>query len=241
VAITRYQLPYFIERNVEQALTLDVYDDAGTQETATVARLTLYQGSKVVVDNVAATGLGPPATYTLPAATTVNESLSDDWLAVWTLTIDGAAREYRREAYLVRDIVYPTITDTDLTDRHPELTALRSSGYENERTAAWAFINRKLIAQGRRPNLIISSWALLDPHVYKTLELVFRGFHASTGDGRYADMEQRYRDLFDEAWASTEFRYDEDEDGTIGGDDERSSAESVVWLNRPNRGRRLLT
>ncbi len=157
----------------------------------------------------------------------------------------GVAYEFRREAYLVRDLVFPVINDTDLTDRHPELTSLRSAGYQAERDAAWSFINRRLIAAGRRPNLIISNWALLDPHVYKTLEMVFRGFHASTGDGRYSRSNSQgavadHAELFEDAWSSTDFKYDEDEDGTIGSDDERASARSVVWLNSPRRARRLI-
>lgn len=238
--ITRYQLPYFIERNVEQALTLDVYNDAGTQQTASAATITLYRGSTVVVNAAAATSLGPPASYTLPAATTTTEILGDNWLAVWTLTIGGAAREYRREAFLVRDILYPTIIDTDLTDLHPELTTLRPGGFEAERDASFAMIQRKLIAVGRRPNLILSSSALVDVHTYATLERVFRGFHASIGDERYSELDTKYRDLFQSAWDSLNFKHDADEDGVFSGDAERAAAQPTIWLNRPQRNRRLI-
>lgn len=235
--ISRFQLPRFVERGVATTLSLDVYSDAGVQQTASAATLTLYEGSTKRLDAVAATTLGPPATYDLLAATTSAGSLGDDWLEVWALTIGGVVYEFRREMYVVVDVLYPHITDTDLTDRHPELSALRSTGYEAERDAAFAFIERKLIGMGRRPQLIISGWALIDVHTFKTLELIFRGFHGSTGDGRYAELEQRYRDLFDSAFESLTFRYDLDEDGVATGDTEQAAARPTMWLGRPARGR----
>ncbi len=84
--ITRYQLPRFIERGVATTLTMDVYNDAGTQQTASAGTFTLYKGGTALLDAVAVSSLGPPASYSLTAGTTTGETLADNWLEVWALT-----------------------------------------------------------------------------------------------------------------------------------------------------------
>ena len=66
-----------IERGVDAALTADVYDAAGVQQTPTAATVAIYAGSKLIVDATAVHAA--PSTYTLLAALTADESLSDEW------------------------------------------------------------------------------------------------------------------------------------------------------------------
>lgn len=234
--ITRHQLPRFIQRGVVSSLDMDVYDEAGTQLTATAGTLTVYAGSKVIVDaaDLAAT-LGPPATYSLAAALTADESLSEEWLEVWDLTFTNQETDtFRRPAYLVRHRLLPVITDTDLTDLHSDLAALRDpdqSSYQAQREAGWVRMLRRLISKGRFPQLITDSWALAELHRFITLEIIFRDFAQSTGDGRWLKQADDYRILIKQELENIQFNYDADEDGLID-EDEKLAGEPVIFLNR---------
>lgn len=233
--LLRYQLPRMIERGVAKTLDADVYSDAGAQQTPSAGTLTLYAGSKTLLDEVSVTAAAP-STYSLLAATTADESLSDRWLEVWTLTIGGTDYTFRRSAYLVRHVLYPVITDTDLTAHHSDFADLRDpdqSSYETQRTKAWHDLQTWLIGRGRRPQLVLDSWALRNWHIYQTLHLVFLDFSLSTGmDRRYRELADHYREMADDARDTLVLRYDEDEDG-IADDGEITPMHSVVYTSQP--------
>lgn len=237
--IARTLLPAMIERGRDTAVTLDVFNDAGTQQTASAATVVFYDGGEEVISSVAATSLGPPASYTVTGATTTSRALSAEWLAVWTLTISGATYVFQQPCYLVRRQLYPTITDTDLTRRHSDLDSLRDtanmSTFEPYRTAAWERIQRQLIRRGNRPALILDSFALTDLHVAETLTDVFRDFSSSLGDSRYADMSAHYAEVARAEWGQVVFRYDEDEDGVIDQNEERRG-QPAIFLSAPKWG-----
>ena len=233
--VLRHALPRAIERGVANTLTADVYDEAGAQQTATAGTLTLYAGSKLILDGVAVTSAGAPTSHTLAAGSTADEGLSDSWLEVWALTIGGTVYTFRRDAYLVRHVLYPTITDTDLIELHSDLAALRDSdqsSYQVQREAAWTRVQHRLIAAGRRPELVLSSWALREYHRALTLEILFTDFASSTGDGRYRDLAEHYRDAAEVEWSRLPLRYDADEGGTEDTGD-RATAQPVTFLSQP--------
>ena len=236
--ITRYQLPTFIARGVSQSLSLDVYNDAGAQQTASSGTVTIYKGGSVLsgVDTVAVTTTGPPAAYTLGASSTSGESLSDRWLLLWSLTISGTAYTFRQPAYLVRHVLYPTITDTDITDRYDDLDDYLDSDtttFQTYRDAAWVVLNRDLIKRGRRPELIIDSYAVAEAHLHKTCELIFRDFASKAGvDGRYRELQRDHADAYLREWDTMVLQYDSDEDG-MPDEERRQSGQPVVWLSRP--------
>jgi hypothetical protein len=233
----RHSLPLFVERNVATTITADVYDADSAQQTATVGTLTLYQGSTVILDGVSATTLGPPATYDITAATTDGKSLSDDWLAVWALTIGGVVYTFRQQMFLARHILYPVITDTDITDRYDELTSLLdadTADFSEKRGAAWVILQRELIKKGRRPELVLNTWALAEAHTHKTLELIFADFASNVSDGRYANRELHHREQYQAELDTVVLRYDSGEDGVLDQGDE-AGAVGAVWLSRPHR------
>jgi len=225
-----------VERGVDSSLTLDVYDAASARQTAASGTLSVYAGSKAIVEGVAVS-VGPPASYTLLGTATSGESLSDRWLAVWSLTIGGSPYVFRVPVYLVRRTLYPTITDTDLVDRHTDLADLRDANeasFERHRVAAWVTIQRELIKRGRRPQLLIDAWALAGLHIAQTLEYLFRDFALSLGDGRYAELEKTYGDLVEKEWSTLVLSYDADEDGRVD-EGEKLPASPVTFINRPPR------
>ena len=234
--IARIGLPALIERGRDTSLSLTVTNAAGVEQTPSAATVTLYDGGETVVDAASATSLGPPAAYTVTGATTTDRALSAEWLAVWTMTIGGDVHVFRQPAYLVRHLLYPTVTDDDLTALHSDLDALRDSAnmttFEPFRTQAWERIQRRLIARGSRPALVIDSWALRDLHAFASLELIWRDFASSLGDDRYRELADYYATAHAAEWDALVFRYDEDENGTISSD-ERRTGSPVIYLNRP--------
>lgn len=231
--VHRYQLPRMLIRGVAQTVTADIYSDAGTQQTATAGTYTLFQGSNsTALLTQAVASFGPPASTSIAASVTASEDLATDWMEIWSLTIGGVSRDYQRPVYLVRRELYPTITDTDLLDYHTDLADVRdpaNSTFQGQRDQAWTSIQKRLIERGNFPQLIMDDWALREIHVYKTLELIFRDAAQEIGDGRWKELAGEYARLFTEAWDRTNFRYDQDQEGTIDADD-RSSAPNVVWL-----------
>jgi hypothetical protein len=235
--VLRHSLPRFIQRNVAQTLTADVYDADSAQQTATAGTLTLYQGSTVILDAVSVTTLGPPATYDLLAAATDGLSLADDWLELWALTIGGVVHTFRRQAFLVRHVLHAVISDADLLARYDELTSLLDADtpdFSEKRTAAFDIIQRKLIMMGRRPELVLNAWALAELHIHKSLELIFGDFASNVSDGRYANRELHHREQYEATLDGLVLRYDSDAAGTLSGDDE-TGAIGAVWLSRPHR------
>ena len=220
-----------IVRGQTQTLSLDVYNDTGAQQTSTSGTLTLYAGSRVVVDGEAITP-GAPSTYSLSASDTASLSLADNWLEVWSLTIGGTAYTFQREAYLVRRELQPHITDLDLEADHTDLDDYRHawlSDFSSHRSEAWTAIQETLIAKGRRPQLVVSSWALRKVHKLATLQRIFHAHWVSTGDESSREVAAEKAEMLADAWGDVVLTYDEDEDGTIGASESNSRTATPTW------------
>lgn len=230
--------PREIQRGVAQTLSLDVYDDSdGSQQTASAGTVAIYAGSSEVLAATAVSA-GAPSTYALLAATTDGKALAGDWLEVWTLTIGGSSYTFQRPAYLVRYPYRHVVTQSDLTELHPELGDRDTAGtldLDGFIRAADTIIRRELIKRGNRPELVIDAWALADAHRYKALELIYRDDTTSIGDGRHRELAEHYAQCYRDEWGAIVLTYDADEDGKIDAGSERMSARSVVFLTSRKR------
>ena len=228
--ILRYQLPRMIVRNQSQTLDADIYSDAGVQQTPSAgASLTLYEGSGVVLDAVDITEAAP-STYPLLAATTSGKTLSTRWLELWVMTIDSAVYSFRREAYLVRQQLFPTITDTDLTTKHDRLNNYLGSlsNWQTYRDEAWVTVQRRIINAGRRPQLVLDSSALRELHIAETLAAVFRSKSDAGVEGRFAGLAEEWSRIAAAEWSTLTLQYDDSQDGTA--DEVRKQAASPVVM-----------
>ena len=230
--------PDMIVRNYPQRLAANWYID-GSRLTATAATLTLKQGSKVILDGVAATvGGSQTVSYDLLATDTENESLGADYLEIWKITATwdtSETVEFRRAAYLVRSALWPMVSDADLVARHSRLDDLLPPGqtsWADYRELAWEILNRDLIKKGRRPQLILDSFALIDAHVFKTLEVIFRDLSTLVGDGRYTEFAILYGEAYTGEFEVMQFRYDRDQDNAIDPGELESGSPSL-WLGVP--------
>jgi hypothetical protein len=230
--------PDELQRGVTQTLSLTVYDDGtGATKTATSGTVSIYAGSRKVIDE-ATVSAGNPSTYSLAASSTSTESLAGDWLEVWSLVIDGATQVFSRPAFLVRRPYRHVLTQGDVTELHPELADRETAGtldLDGTIQAADAVVRRDLIKLGNRPELVFDVWALLDAHRAKTLELIFRADAQSVGDGRYRELADYYAEQYREEWGRVSFTYDSDQDGVIDDTDARRGGQPVVMLTSRKR------
>lgn len=210
--------PRVVMLGVEQPLTIDVYDEDDNQQTATAGTVKILIGGRELVATTAATSLGPPASYTLPAATTEDESPTEHWLEVWSLTIDGTVEVFQVAGHLARRTFRPTVTDAELVNRHRALSRIRASGdadFSVHRELARQQMERDLIKRGRRPWLIFDNWALHDAHTYLSLALVLRDAGHSVAGSAYTEEAREYMDMYRAEMDAVKFRWDHDETGKI--------------------------
>lgn len=226
-------LPRMIQRGVDETLTLELYEDDGrTEVTPTAVEVAVYAGSTLVATLTGTAGV--QSTAALQGSATTGFVLSEEWLEVWSVTVAGVVHQVRRDAYLVRHKLYPTVTVRDLLDRHPDLEDI-TSDLQPFLRAAWLDLQRELIQRGNRPQLILSGGALFDPLRLRALHLIYDDADQAVGDERYARLASRYRDAYERALAKTTFRYDSDEDGTLEEGDDKAARSSTLWGNMPPR------
>jgi len=239
-------IPRFIRRGDETLLDCTWF--AGQVTVAppdlTSGTFTLKQGSRVVIDAqpIAFAFPGVSCTYTLTPADTQDLPFSDTMLEIWDLfgTIDGEDHHVtvRKSGHLVRTLLWPLVRESDLLVRHARLLDLlppNANSFVPTLALGWEILNRDLIKRGRRPELILDNYALIDLHIFKTLELIFRDAITFVGDGRYNDLADMYAEKYFEEWENVVFRYDRNEDDAIQ-DGELEAASPSVWLGEPPPG-----
>jgi hypothetical protein len=243
----RFLSPEYVERDRANLIKCRVYRD-GALSAPTSGTVTVYNGSGTeVVAAASVTITGDVAEYSIGAVTLAAEELEEAWLFEWALVMgDTITHTFRNEGGCVRRKLYPVITDDDLLRRHTDLSDLRPSGlssFQDYIDEAWAELQNRIVGDGQRPYLVMSPSAFREPHIYKTLELMFLDFSTSVGDGKFADMSDHYGRLYGIAWNRLNFRYDTDDDGQPDADSRRRSGTSTVWLSdssgyRPSTVRR---
>jgi len=230
------------EAGIEQAITFDVLDDDGNQLSPSAATVKIYDGSELVQDTVAVTSVGPPVSYTIPAATLANRSPSSQWLELWTLTIDGETYRRQRKGYVVRTLWVDIIQDSDLTDLHSELEGEGKpdglDDYSKYRLRASGKIQRDLLKMGRRPWLIFEPEALFDAHVALTLHYIFEDWATEFAESRYATLAEKYEEKYAAEMDTTSFSYDSDEDGIADDGEDKLSTQGPLVLTAGNVGQR---
>ena len=221
--------------------TFEIYwyeDNQLISGAAVNASLTLKHGSTTIVENQPAF-VGSPdftAQLTLGAGLFAGLPYSDNMLEIWSLNHpDYELHFVRRSGHFVRNVLYPMVTDADLISRHARIEDIRPPNLTNFTSyidTAWSIINRDLIKRGRRPELVLDSYALVDMHIYKSLELIFKDASTFVGDGRYHELMTMYAAAYRDEWDIVQFHYDREEIGTMN-DAQREAASPSIWLGEP--------
>jgi hypothetical protein len=213
----RFELPDLIERGRDNLLRCRVYREGALAAPAS-GTVTVYDASSTALVSVAATITAGEARYTLANATTTGKALGEGWRVQWALTMgDGVVHTFRNEAALVRAQPYPSVTEADLYRRVSSLDPMGNSitgqpEYAHYLDEAWVSIQTRLLAQGRRPWLIISPHALREPHLLLALALIFEDL-ASRLNLAYQEQGRMYREQYEGAWSRVRFAYDADDSG----------------------------
>tara|TARA_R100001530_G_scaffold124435_2_gene92638 strand:- start:10169 stop:10912 length:744 start_codon:yes stop_codon:yes gene_type:complete len=232
----RFLLPDLMERGRANVLSCPLWQDGAlVAPTEAGSTITIWDGPGTEqVSAAAITVTGSIATYSHTPAASV--SYGEGWRVEWSLIVAGVTHVVRNDGALVRNVLYPGVTDADLFRRHRALDPSSSSplssvtSYQDYRDEAWATLMGRLIAKGDRPNLILSPSALRDVHLALTLALIFADFSTSLNE-TYGEKAADYREQYQDAWADLNFIYaasDEDDQGTP---DTRRAAVPSIWLS----------
>lgn len=234
----RFELPTLIEQGRANALVCAVY--RGSQRAVpTAGTVTVYDATATtpLVDAAAATITGGQATYSLSSGTVTNSTRGEGWRISWSLTMpDGVVHVFDNDAALVRRALFSVIGERDLFRRvsslDPALPApivAKNYDYQDKIDEAFVGIQQALIAQGNRPNLVVSPSSLRGAHLALALALVFEDL-ATRLNPAYADRAKEFRNEYESEWAKLRFLYDTDDDGQPESLN-RKAAHRVVWLN----------
>ena len=234
----KHGLPDFLVRERDNLIECPVYA-AGTLTAPASGTVTIYEGGTVLVDAAAVTVTASTATYNVTAATLPSTlSLSDEWLIVWSLVLAGSTHIFQRPAALVRRELHPVVTPDDLTALHQDASSLLAAGQTlaDFLDQAWDMVQRRLLAVGRRPYLILSDFALFDCHRHLAAYLLFNDAASSVGDGRWSEMSEHHLDRYEQEWARLSLTYDTDEDGLVEADEQGTAGATAVFFGGPGRG-----
>ena len=230
--IPRLPLPHFIERNRDTVVSCPLYEDGelASPPSCTVVVTdengdTMSSGSGVVVGGV--------MVYTIAGTDTADESLSDSWSVVWSF--DGLS-PMQNLAYLVRRVLPCMVVSADLIRAHRSLGTQNytsTTDWSETIAEAWVIVQNRLMAEGRRPELVVEPSALRGVVLSKSLELAFRSLGTYTESSPMLQAEaDRYRSDYAEQWSQLRLRYDADEDGSPSPSSEAGSTTSfgTLWL-----------
>lgn len=228
-----------IERGRDQIIRAHPERDGATV-TPTPGTVSVFDASgTAVVDAQAFSVTADVAHYTISAATTASLELEEGWRIEWTIDMpDSTTRVHREDAQLVRTRLYPPVGHTDL---YRVLRSLDPSGsnpltarsdYQDELDEAWREIEGRLVERGRRP------WLAMSPSSFRrcTLALWVSKIldNEATRIAHFADLADRWRGRFSDAWGDLSFQYDADDDGEADGgatpDREGAQAGGGIWL-----------
>ncbi len=225
--------PEVLEAGRDNVVTCAVYRD-GALVAPSSGTITVYNAANVVVVNAQVVSItASVATYTVTSAALASESKGDGWRVEWALTIASIARTFRRDAALVYRRLYPVVTDADLLRLHTDLARrmpTTETSYQDYIDEAWASIEGRLIATGKRPWLVLAPSALRDVHLFATLARIFRDF-AQGGPGTAEwELAADYERRFDAAWSMLTFPQASESDGTAEAARRRRAAQPSLWL-----------
>ena len=235
-----FKTPYFIERNRTQILSVPLYA-SGVTVSPTSGTITIKDSSGTAIINAAAVSVsGSVATYSLADSSIPTITfLSDMWTVSWDLLVTApglaaTSHVFRNEAHLVLRSLYPVVSDNDLTTRHSDLlNTVNLATLQDYIDASWDRVQNELINLGKRPQLIISSYALKEPHINLALSLIFRdqSTYSQGTDGKYASLSQFYKEQYEKGMESLRLVYDYNEDGEIAAEEQGVAGFPVLFLN----------
>jgi hypothetical protein len=238
---TNSQNVVLLERQRAQTTTIDIFRD-GSQLVPTGATYTLFNPSgNKIIDAVAATlEVDGTAKHTLNLNDT--HSYSEGYIEEWALTLpDGAVPIIRRTCAVVRRRLYPVVATQDLANYYHSINDFLPVGltsWQKYIDTSWQTILRRVRGRsGAFPYLVISPDSFFEAHLHLTLSRIFEDLHASVGttQSHFFEMSQSHYTKYQDEYGAINFVYDSENDGKAEDVNKRTSAQSVIVLNKPPR------
>lgn len=237
---TDFSTPSFYEREKTITVSMPVYENGPLPVAPSSGTFTLYNQSKEVVVTGAVTVTSSIATFSVTAVILVATlSLSDLWQEEWVLTMaDGTIQTIRKDAFLVLRSLYNVVNEAMLKRKVTDLASLKPSTIDSFQCyidEAFSDIENKLIQAGKRPYLILNSYALKDLSLNTTLQYIFEDLETYMGDGRFSQRAESYKKNAERAWDSLKLEYDISENNQRASATSSDPVVSVIYTNAPPR------
>ena len=241
---TDFSLPTFYERAKALTVRMPLYEDGQSPVIPVSGTFTLYNASKVAVTTGSVTvGTNGIASFDVIAIVLPDTTpLSDKWLEEWVLTLqDGRVETIRRDAYVCLRMLYNVVSEVMLLRRVSDLNDLKppnKSNFHGYIDEAWNDTNVAIIQQGKRPYLIMNSYALKNIVFNRTLQYIFEDLETYMGEGRYSKRATEYAKLADDAFDDLKMEYDTSESNSRLSSEASLPVISVIYTNTPPLARR---
>lgn len=190
----------------------------GSAIVCTSGTFTLYNPARAAVVNAAAVSIdaGNNAVYTVLAASLPSTVLlGEGWLEVWSLVLPDGTRTFDRVAAVAKTLLYPVVTDADLTEEQPSILTHAGSAvtsFQAQRTSAWKEILSALAAGGWLSYTLKDASAFREWHLFLTLAKIYRGFMSSAARGSWKDLAEHYDGRASTARSQMSFQLSEEKD-----------------------------
>ena len=219
----RLPLPDAIVRATEHTIYAPVYLDGNlvAPTGGGSSTVSVYNAANTaVVDGATAVISGSVAEYDIPAATIpATLAVEEGWRVEWSLVISGGPTlTPRNKAALVRNDLWPVISDEDIWRRVPALDPGRPgvittmSSHQWAIDEAWTELQLEIYSRGNRPNLILEPSALRSTHLALTLYYVFDNLSHRLNPA-HREAADQFRDDYRQALSRVAFDYDVGDDG----------------------------
>jgi len=228
----RFRGPSLIEQNKSQTVSLSI-EASGSAASVTSATFYLYDtGGNAIVDAQAASVAGGTVSGTVSAGDTSSMGLGPAYLVRFDVLIGGKTYRFNNDACLCVARLYPPIGQTDLVNRHSDVTNLLASGVTSCQQYiddAWSDITNRMYSEQSY------FWRLRTPSAFRnvmfarSLALIFRDYATLLNAGdRYMQLSDYYEQQYERAYSKLRSRIDSDEDNQLSG--RQQSVPSVTYL-----------
>ena len=164
---------------------------------------------------------------------------------MWALVIGGVTYTATRPAALAKYELRCPVSQADLTNTDKSLIAnlgAYAANLQDYIDESWAATLRRLFADGRWPDTIVSISSLVEPVREHTRYLIYRELYTATQAGeRFERMMVTAWERWESAWGRVSFRVDNDQDGAADSLDRQAAGNAVHRNGAPtyNRGTRF--
>lgn len=222
-----------IRSEVQQGEATDLYFrsvENGEPQTMSTVTVSVYRpsGSEMPTPIAAESVTQDPGTMLCKVSlTSVNTAVRDEgYYAVWRWSDQQGVAFKRRQAFdIVRQRLYPVITEDDLKAYVPNLDRLLPSvagtklqtSWQPQLDAAFRALQERLLANGNRPHLILDPERLRLAHTLKALVLIADVLDTHSAGDTWAAKRETWSADYEAHWKALRFEYDYTDDGTISG------------------------